>query len=152
LIRLILLDSGPLGMVANPKARSPTVRLCKEWLKGLLDADVRVIVPEVAEYEVRRELLRGGMMASAARLDELAETLGVLAVTGATWRRAAELWAEARIAGFPTAGDAALDADVILAAQAQIANEAGFDAIVATENIGHLGRFADARLWPTIQA
>ena len=59
--------------------------------------------------------------------------------------KAAELWAEARKRGKPTADVHALDGDVILAAQAlQI------QAVVATENIGHLSFFVDAQYWKEI--
>ena len=61
--------------------------------------------------------------------------------------RAAELWADARRRGKPTADPKELDADVILAAQAI---EAG--AIVATENVGHLSRYVTARHWSAIVA
>jgi hypothetical protein len=64
--------------------------------------------------------------------------------------RAAELWALARTEGYPTADDAALDADVILAAQAQLAAEYDYEVVVATTNVGHLGRFVDARPWEQI--
>jgi len=60
-------------------------------------------------------------------------------------RRAAELWAQARNRGTPTAPPEALDADVILAAQAERAG-----AIVATENVGHLARYVTARHWRDI--
>src|SRR5271157_3741961 len=56
----------------------------------------------------------------------------------------------ARNAGYATADDSALDCDVILAAQALLVAEDGFEVIVATRNVGHLGRFVDAREWQTI--
>jgi predicted nucleic acid-binding protein len=59
--------------------------------------------------------------------------------------KAAIIWAEARRRGQPTADPKELDCDVILAAQAlQIG------AIVATENIGHLSLFVEARSWRDI--
>ena len=59
--------------------------------------------------------------------------------------RAAELWAEARKRGQPTADPKVLDGDVILAAQAlQVGG------IVVTDNIGHLSQFVDARRWSDI--
>jgi hypothetical protein len=59
----------------------------------------------------------------------------------------ADMWAMARKVGQPTADPKELDCDVILAAQALSVN-----AIVATENIGHLARFVDARHWKDIGA
>ncbi len=66
-------------------------------------------------------------------------------------RFAAELWAEARRGGFPTADDKALDADVILAAQARVIDlDPDLDVVVATNNPGHLSRFVLALDWSTI--
>ena len=47
--------------------------------------------------------------------------------------------------------DAALDGDVILAAQALLATEeSGERIVVATANVRHLGQFVDARPWQEI--
>ena len=59
--RLILLDSGPLGMVTNPKATGIPLD-CQLWLKSLLRRGERVAIPEISDYEVRRELLRAGLL------------------------------------------------------------------------------------------
>lgn len=100
--RLILLDAGPLGLVTNPKAGEES-RRCKAWLAGTLARGVRVMVPEGADYEVRRELFRAGRRGGLDRLDKLARQIGFLTVSTATWRRAAELWARARNEGYATA-------------------------------------------------
>ncbi len=142
--RAVLLDAGPLGLASNPK-RSGPADACNRWLRRLVAARVRVIVPEVADYEVRRELLRAGK----ARLDGLASVLEYLPLTTAAMRRAAELWAEVRRAGQPTAGAEALDADAILAGQALTLGTA--DVVVATTNLGHLGRFVSAASWSDIE-
>ena len=67
---------------------------------------------------------------------------------GAAMRLAAELWAQARNTGRPTASDADLDADVILAAQALTLGVA--DVVVATTNPGHIARFVPAEFWQNI--
>jgi len=56
---------------------------------------------------------------------------------------AAQLWAQMRNAGTPTAAPAALDGDVILAAQARTVDE---NAIVATTNVRHLELLTHARV------
>lgn len=149
--RVVLLDAGPLGLVTNPKG-SDESRRCKAWLAELAAADVQIMVPEGADYEVRRELLRVGRRGGLNRLDNLARNTDYLPVTRVVWLRAAELWAQARNEGFATADDSALDCDVILAAQALLVAEDGFEVIVATRNVNHLGRFVDAREWETITA
>jgi hypothetical protein len=62
-------------------------------------------------------------------------------------RLAAELWAQARNAGLPTGSSAALDGDVILAAQALTL---GGPIVVATGNPTHLSRFVPAEDWTAI--
>ena len=59
-------------------------------------------------------------------------------------------WADARQLGIPTASPDALDADVILAASAATIGRQGDQIIVATQNVGHLARYCDARLWTII--
>ncbi len=54
---VILPDSGPLGLLTNPKSSSET-RECNPWLAGLLQRGIEVRIPEIADYEVRHELLR----------------------------------------------------------------------------------------------
>ena len=147
--RLILLDAGPLGVLTNPKGEEE-FRRGKVWLDLLVAGGIQVMVPEGADYEVRRELFRAGRRGGLDRLDKLGRRPRFFPVTTAVWLRAAELWAKARQEGYATASDTALDCDVILAAQAQLAAEEGHEVTVATFNVGHLGRFVDARLWDSI--
>ena len=107
----------------------------------------RVAVPEIARYEVRRELFRMGASGALRRLDRLHPTLKFLPITGPVMDIAAELWAHVRRGGMATAGDEALDGDAIMAAQALVAAESGDEVIIATTNVGHLARFpgGDAR-------
>ncbi len=148
--RTILLDAGPLGLVTHPRIEQN--REAALWLRRLLAAGVPVHVPEISDYEVRRELLRAGRTRSVTRLDRLAEDLGYLPLTTEAIRLAARFWADARKQGRPTASDESLDADVILAAQAaMLAEEEGVDrVVVATTNVGHLSRFVTAEAWQEI--
>jgi predicted nucleic acid-binding protein len=116
----------------------------------LLAAGDRVMIPEIVDYEIRRELLRAGKTKGVAKLDALGRQLGLLPCSGPVLVEAAVLWAKARQEGLPTADDKAIDADVILAATAILASRQGYEVIIATSNVGHLGRFVDARLWEMI--
>ena len=149
--RIVLLDAGPLGFVTHPRPeRNRAVTL---WLRGLLDTGVLVRVPEIADYEVRRELLRANKTEGVARLDRLAEEIGYLPFSTEAMRLAARFWADARNQGQPTAPDESIDADVILAAQARLAEDEGANTVeVAITNPRHLSRFVDAKDWQDIQA
>ena len=145
--RVLVLDSGPLGLVTNPGGSAKTIA-CIHWLRHLLHAGDTVIVPEIADYEVRRELIRARRHPGIARLDELINQVEYLAITTAAMRLAAEYWAHARRHGRPAASDASLDGDVIIAAQAETLGLSGV--IVATTNPKHLSPFVDAQLWQEI--
>lgn len=142
----IILDASPLSLLCHGNQQKPVVQEINLWLEMRLAAGVVVVVSEIADYEVRRELLRAGKVKSVERLDRLASKLTYLPLDTAAMRRAAELWAEARNHGMPTASAEALDADVLLASQAE-----RIGAIVATENVGHLARFVTAIHWREIR-
>ena len=145
--RVVFLDAGLIGLVTNPKL-SPESTLCTRWLQTLITSNIRVIIPEIADYEVRRELLRANKIRGIARLDELANLVEYLPITTAAMRQAAMFWAQARQQGQPTAGDKTIDSDMILAAQATTLDVV--DVVIATTNVGHLSRFAPADLWQNI--
>lgn len=147
--RVILLDAGPIGLVTNPN-RSNESLACAQWLQILVSSGSRVIIPEIADYEVRRELLRANKVKGIARLDELAQLLEYLPITTVAMRQAAIFWAQARQQGQPTAGDKTIDGDIILVAQAVTLTVP--DIVIATTNVGHLSRFVAADLWHNIQA
>jgi predicted nucleic acid-binding protein len=69
----------------------------------------RVIVPEIADYEVRRELLRANKTTGLARLNALGGSLEYLPLTTDAMHQAASFWAQSRQQGRPTSVDAALD-------------------------------------------
>ena len=143
MIKIVMLDSTPLGKLAR---RSPPIDIVV-WRNHLVAAGVKIIVPEIADFEVRRSLILTNLIQSLRELDTLKIDLVYQPITTQTMLKAAELWADARRRGRPTADPKELDADVILAAQAI---EAG--AIVATENVGHLSRYVTAKHWSAIIA
>jgi len=136
-------------MVTNPQGNAET-RRCTEWLAGLLRAGVSVKLPEIADYELRRELLRANLQQGIRRLDHLKSALGYVPLTTEAVLTAAEFWARARNMGRPTADDKALDVDMILSGQAALIRAADTETIVATTNVGHLALFCEARLWRDI--
>lgn len=145
--RVIVLDTGPLGLVTNPKLSAESVA-CAQWLQAHIKSGSRAIIPEIADYEVRRELLRANKTKGIARLDDLAKFLEYLPISTNVMRQAAQLWAQARQQGQPTASDKTIDGDMILVAQAMTI--AIPDVVIATTNVGHLSRFVAAKLWQNI--
>jgi hypothetical protein len=144
---IILLDTGIIGLITNPKA-TPEGAGCNDWLQAQLKAGIRVMVPEICDYEHRRGLLRVGK--DLAKLDALKTLVGFDPITSEIMFQAAEFWAEARRRGYSTADDKALDGDMILCAHAELLTRHGHKVIIATTNVKHLSLFTDARLWTDI--
>ncbi|MEH1943487.1 MAG: PIN domain-containing protein [Nostoc sp.] len=134
--RAILLDTHPLSQVTHPKV-NPKVQ---QWLKSLQKTETVIRVPEIADYELRRELLRQGKQKSIDRLNKLSQ-ICLIPLTPETMRKAAELWAWVRNQGKPTASNESLDGDVILAAQAILQLKSFDRVIVVTTNLKHISRF-----------
>ena len=149
--RYVLLDSTPLGL-ASRRPGIPAVDRCLAWIARLNQAGALIVVPEIADFEVRRELNRLGIASGLRRLDALAVQLRYDPITTPIMRLAAEFWADLRRRGLPTADPLALDADAILAAQAARIGGPGDAVTVATGNVNYLARFSAivARDWPTI--
>lgn len=145
--QVIVLDTSPIGLITNPKL-SPQGIACNQWLQAHIKLGNRVTIPEIADYEVRRELLRASKTKGLARLDGLSQLLEYLPITTSAMRQAAELWAQARRQGQPTAGDNTIDGDMILIAQAIMLETS--DVVIATTNVGHLSRFIAADSWQHI--
>jgi len=144
-----VLDAGPLGRLANPLTSAENAR-CNQWLRDLLASGASVVIPEIADYEVRRELLRANLVASIAQLDALKQVLFYAPLTTPAILKAAEFWAAVRNQGKTTAPDHALDGDVILAAQTVLLAQPGDEVMIATTNTKHLTLFVDARIWQDI--
>lgn len=146
----VVLDAGPLSLVSHP-AGGDEAEEAALWLEALIEAGIEVVIPEIADYELRRELIRADKQRSIERLDELASILRYQPLTTEIMRRSAELWAKLRNESRATAPDLALDADVILAAQARAAGADIEPVVVATTNVGHLSRLTPAAHWREIQ-
>jgi predicted nucleic acid-binding protein len=143
-IKAVMQDSGPLGRLSH--ANYTRNREVRAWLASLLDADVAVFLPEIADFEIRRNLIVENLTGSLANLDALPSLITYVPITTADMRQAATLWAQSRRSG-RTVGDAKeLNADVILAAQAL-----RLGCTIATDNVGHLAQFTDARAWQSIK-
>lgn len=137
----LLLDTAVLGEICHPRKYADV----RAWFERAA-ATHDFLLSEVADYELRRELLRIDSQRSLVRLDELTRELRYLPVTTATWRAAARLWAEQRKAGRSTASEAGLDGDVLIAAQA-IAE----GAVVITPNTKHFGPLVRAVNWREVE-
>jgi hypothetical protein len=153
--RLILLDSGPLGLIVRPPNKSQVTR-CLNWLRTISATGATVLIPEIAHYEVRRELFRIRAVGSLRRLERyLDPSGGLIHLTLSTDAiiKAAEFWAFVRQTGIPTASPDALDADAILAGQAALAGQPGDTVTIAATNLAHLSRFPgiDAQMWDQIR-
>jgi hypothetical protein len=151
MIPVIVLDSGPLALLVYPPGL-PETDACTAWLASHQARGCRIVLPEIVDYELRRELLRLNKGRSLKVLDSLvAPAAGWLAPlsTGAL-RLAAQLWADARARGIPTAAPQELDVDVILCAQALTLGVAPADLTVATTNPVHISRFVPADLWRNV--
>jgi predicted nucleic acid-binding protein len=145
-VSAVVLDSGPLGLLSNPSGTAQPVA-CRAWLKSLRMAGWRIIVPEITDYEVRRESIRTKSLRALTILDSLCATHEYLPITTLAMRLAADMWAKARNAGLPTSAAYAIDGDVILSAQTFAINTT---VVVATENPAQLSRFVAAELGSNI--
>lgn len=149
--RFLVLDSSPLGLLFQ----RPAIKVadeCRAWLKRAVDAGAEVLVPEIVYYELRRELLRLKRLKAVAALIEFSHSMPgrYIPITTAAMDLAAELWAETRQHGKPTADPHALDVDAILAAQLLSAGLNPSEFVVATSNVSHISLFVPAASWETI--
>ena len=147
----IVLDSTPLGLLSQRRGAARADE-CQAWVGSKTAQGIRILVPEVVDYELRRELLRSRKLDSIRRLDQLllSPFLRYIPINTGAMRLAAELWARARNQGLPTADPHALDVDVILAAQVLETGMNPSDFVVATLNVAHLSRFVPAETWYSI--
>jgi predicted nucleic acid-binding protein len=149
--RFLFLDSGPLGLLTHPQ-RSAEVTGVSGWLSRCLLNGSRVIVPAIVYYELKRELLRARKTFGLDRLEAFVNAAPgrYLPLSDEALRLAAELWAQSRQTGRPTAEPQALDIDVLMAAQALSFGAASSEVVIATTNAKHLSQFIAAKHWNEI--
>ena len=140
----ILLDSGPLSQITHPRV-NPHIR---QWLTFIKTQRWIVQIPEICDYEVRRELLLHDFDKSIDRLNQFRQRKQLLAITSETLLTAAEIWAWIRAKGQSTKDDRALDVDVILIAQA-IAQQELFERVIVVTTDRDIVRFEEfgLRTW-----
>jgi predicted nucleic acid-binding protein len=132
-----------------------------EWLKqkieeaeNLTEEEVQVNHEYLEELKATIDSFRPtGHKLFSENLNELESLVDFLPVTQEVWRKAAQLWAESRRQGQPTADSKNIDADVIIAATCQIlqAEYPGQSFVVATTNVKHLSHFVMAQTWQEIR-
>jgi predicted nucleic acid-binding protein len=152
-MKIIVLDSAPLSELSAPVS-APRVIAISQWASSHLIAGNRICVPEVIDYELRRELIRSGKTASIAELNAINNRFTYLPINTETMLLAADLWARSRNRGAPTGDPRRLDIDVILSAQAILAAAPGVEnaqTVIATTNVRHLTQFVAADLWKNLQ-
>lgn len=150
--QIIFLDTGPLGFITHPNAKQKSsdhsINQCLSWFKNQLLIGKRICIPEICDYELRRSLLNINSSSSLQKLNDLKHVLEYVPISTSTMIKAAELWADSRKNGFSTSDDLSLDGDVILCAQAITY---GSNVVIATTNLKHLSRYANAKLWSDIK-
>jgi predicted nucleic acid-binding protein len=145
----LLLDTNIRSKIVHPtlNEHEPIVFQIRRLLR---DPHFRIYIPEIVDYELRRKLLHLGYRKhqgrkwareAIANLDELT-SLGYLPLTTETMRLAASLWARTRSEGQIRGSEESLDADVILAAQAQQS-----EGQIVTSNERHFRNLADLFDW-----
>lgn len=152
---IVFIDTSVLGLLSSPNQREE-VKRGQDWLYSLLSRGVNVVSSDICDYEVRR----GTLLSVNYRIKEqglnnlenLHNLINFLPVTTSILNHSAYLWAETRRQGLPTAKADNIDADVIIGATCQLLQEdyPGQALIVATTNIKHLSRFAQAQYWSNI--
>src|SRR3982751_1984962 len=124
--QLLLLDNNILSKILRPEVQeNQPVFDAISRLQG--NPRLRIYVPEIVDYELRRKLLHVGYRQRQTRkwarealsnLDDWVAS-GYIPLTTKALRLAADLWAQTRANGQLRGPEDDLDVDVILAAQAR---------------------------------
>lgn len=153
-LKLVGLDGGPLGLLTHPTPSPPAIE-CIAWLQSLLDGEVRVVLPAISDYEIRREYLLRQNQVSIRRLDALREIVDWAEIEDEVLIEGSELWSQIRRKGKPTSHPKSLDVDCLIATQVRrYAETLGFteeEWLIATVDIGDMPNLAPAAHWTKIK-
>jgi predicted nucleic acid-binding protein len=151
--KLLLLDNNILSKILRPEVQeNQPVFDAISRLQG--NPQLRIFVPEIVDYELRRKLLHLGYRQRQTRkwarealfgLDKWV-SIGYIPLTTKVMRLAADIWAQTRANGQLRGPEDDLDVDVILAAQARQAG--GY---ILTTNEKHFRNIAHVFDWRTVQ-
>lgn len=152
----LVLDSTPLGLLVQ-KLGDAEGAACKTWLVRLEAFGCRFFVPEIADFALRRVLLRSGETAALARLDAFvaAEPDRFLPLATPALRLAATLWAQGPPRDKRRPPPSSLTEDCVLAAQARllVSTVRGLSPLlIATDHPERFRSLAPAHLWREIDA
>ena len=149
---IVVLDTGPLGVITSPNRIARETQAMLAWEQQMLLAGHFLLVPAIADYELRREHPRRGANVSIAELDRFVYAVEgrYLELTDSALKIAAQLWADTRNARLPTADLRELDCDIVIAAQVLDLSLPADELMVATGNIRHLARLVHCELWRNI--
>ena len=150
---IIVLDTFPASSVAKRPGRTPSLSdRCHQWVDDCENAGHTILVPAICYYEALRELEQRQAVSQIERLKDFCLLpTRFLPLTTTHLEMAAQLWGQIRRNGRSTSSYDALDADVILAAQALSLGLPTADFIVATTNVKHLSWFVPCKEWPNIK-
>ncbi|MEG3436898.1 hypothetical protein V0288_07180 [Pannus brasiliensis CCIBt3594] len=146
---IILLDSGVLGALSNPNESEINARL-EQWLFNKIKWG-SLITSQVCKYEVKRSLLKI-QSKGINKLADLEELIDFIPIVDRDIEIACELWVKSITEGIQVAPERDINFDIILCAQWQRLQEEnpGRKVIIATTNLRHLRRFAEAELWENL--
>lgn len=144
----LILDANALSNLIAPAKH----RNFAEWFERMRRVGHVFVIPEIADYELRRELIRI-KSTLLPRLDELAELDGFYYAPLSTpvMRLAADLWAEAWNERRATADRHALDGDATMGATARLLKMGERGVVVVTDNLKHIQRYTSAARWEDIE-
>jgi predicted nucleic acid-binding protein len=152
---IIFLDTNIIGKLSNPN-RIPEALECQGWFERLLTRGAYFTSSELCFYELKRSLIlahsAGGTNRGIERLNDLRMFVDVLPIDRSVSDLAAQIWANTKSQGTPTADRQNLDIDLIIAAHWQLLSQQfpGREVVISTTNIKHLALFANAQEWQNI--